>query len=55
MTQPKPRYAPRCTILTPLGQWQVARLKLLARLTLGYQVQSDSPEFEPVTLERLEF
>ena len=32
MTQPKPRYAPRCTILTPLGRWHAARLKLLARL-----------------------
>lgn len=29
---PRPRYAPRCTILTPRGQWQVARIKLLARL-----------------------
>jgi hypothetical protein len=32
MTPPKPRYVPRCTILTPLGHWHVARLKLLARL-----------------------
>lgn len=30
--KPKPRYAPRCTILTPLGAWQAARIKLLARL-----------------------
>ena len=32
MTQPNPRYTPRCTILTPLGRWHAARLKLLARL-----------------------
>ena len=32
MPSPKPRYTPRCTILTPLGAWHAARLKLLARL-----------------------
>ena len=32
MKPPKPRYAPRCTILTPRGHWHAARLKLLARL-----------------------